>query len=259
MYFIDVQGTLIDDIEKKPIDGSIELIDKLNSKNIPYMVVTNNTKQKSENFLNYLNSVGLNISMDNYLDPLQTLHEIGTKELVAFGTDDFLSILKESGYKIDSRNPEAVLLGVKKDYSSDEFATAIENILEHNPKLIGMHGTSIYAKDGRRYPGVGAILKMIEFATGSTSSVIGKPSKIFYEKALHKLQKRYSREIKFSDITMVSDDLTGDLVGAKEMGISTIFVLSGKYKKAEEIVPKIPKEMRPNRVEKSVKEILKDI
>jgi NagD protein len=259
LYFIDVQGTLIDDKHREPIEGSIELIDELNSSNTPYIVVTNNTKQKSEEFLSYLNSLGFKIDKENYLDPLQTLSEIGTEELLAFGTPDFLSILEESGYKINSKKPEAVLLGVKKDYSSDEFAEAIEAVLEFSPKLIGMHGTSIYAKDGRRYPGVGAILKMIEFSTGSTSSVIGKPSKIFYEKALQKIQNRYKSSIDFSDITMISDDLQGDLVGAKEMGMRTVFVLSGKYRVAEEIVPKIPEAMRPDRVENSVNAIYQEL
>lgn len=31
-YFIDVQGTLIDDINKDPINGAIEFIDTLNEK-----------------------------------------------------------------------------------------------------------------------------------------------------------------------------------------------------------------------------------
>ena len=38
MYFIDVQGTLIDDKDKLPIKGSIEFIDKLNRENIPYII-----------------------------------------------------------------------------------------------------------------------------------------------------------------------------------------------------------------------------
>ena len=44
-YFIDVQGTLIDD-DKKPISGALEFIDSLNEKSIEYIVVTNNTKKR---------------------------------------------------------------------------------------------------------------------------------------------------------------------------------------------------------------------
>ncbi|RLD41678.1 MAG: HAD family hydrolase, partial [Bacteroidetes bacterium] len=37
MYFIDVQGTLISDIDKSPIRGSIAFIDMLNKTETPYM------------------------------------------------------------------------------------------------------------------------------------------------------------------------------------------------------------------------------
>ena len=65
MYFIDVQGTLISDIDKSPIRGSIEFIDMLNEKDIPYVVVTNNTKSPSKEFYNFLQKQGFNFGFDN--------------------------------------------------------------------------------------------------------------------------------------------------------------------------------------------------
>ena len=44
MYFIDVQGTLISDSDKTPLNGACELIAYLNKKALPYCVITNNTK-----------------------------------------------------------------------------------------------------------------------------------------------------------------------------------------------------------------------
>ena len=51
IYFVDVQGTLISDSDKSPIYGSKNLIRHFNTHNIPYMVITNNTKAKSSDFL----------------------------------------------------------------------------------------------------------------------------------------------------------------------------------------------------------------
>ena len=62
MYFIDVQGTLISDSDKSPIRGSIEFIQMCNDENIPYMVVTNNTKKASNDFYGYLNSIGFDFN-----------------------------------------------------------------------------------------------------------------------------------------------------------------------------------------------------
>ncbi|MCC2987870.1 HAD family hydrolase, partial [Campylobacter jejuni] len=43
MFFLDVQGTLISDHDKSLIHGAKELIDFLNAKNLPYVIITNNT------------------------------------------------------------------------------------------------------------------------------------------------------------------------------------------------------------------------
>lgn len=248
MFFIDVQGTLIDDIERKPIEGAIEFIDKLNELNKPYVVVTNNTKHKSEEFLEYLNSIGFNIKIDSYIDPLMVLEDVlDEKDVLAFGTDEFLNILREKGFNLNSKNPKAVIVSIKRDFNNEEFALMIEALL-NGAKLFGMHQTTLYSKDGKRYPGVGAILEMLKFATSKEYEVVGKPSVNFYTKASEKLKAK-----SFSDITIISDDVKGDLVGAKKLGLKTVFVLSGKYKSAKEIIPFLNEEDKPNLIFDTIK------
>jgi len=58
---------------------------------------------------------------------------------------------------------------------------------------------------------------------------------------------------------MISDDVKGDLGGAKELGVKTIFVTSGKYKSANEIVPFLKKELKPDFVYADMQEILEAI
>ncbi|MDQ7067125.1 MAG: HAD hydrolase-like protein [Sulfurimonas sp.] len=124
--------------------------------------------------------------------------------------------------------------------------------------LVGMHETSIYAKNNKRYPGVGAILKLLEFATSSSYSVVGKPSLAFYDEALARLKMQNS-DARYESITMISDDVKGDLGGAKELGMKTIFVTSGKYKSAQEIVPLLEEKLKPDLVYKNMQEIMEKI
>jgi len=258
VYFIDVQGTLISDHDKSPIEGSREFIDKLNKENIPYMVVTNNTKKSSQDFYNYLHSIGFDFRFENYLDPLMLLKSRVTKESVAaYGAKEFLQTLQKMGYALDFKNPKTVLIAIKEDFTADEYAQMIEFLLS-GAKLVGMHETSIYAKNNKRYPGVGAILKMLSFATSVTYDVVGKPSNSFYNEALSRIQ-RQNADATFEKITMISDDVKGDLGGAKELGMKTVFVTSGKYKTADEIVPFLEEHLRPDEVYASMQEILKTL
>ncbi len=258
MYFIDVQGTLISDSDKSPIRGSIAFIDKLNADKTPYMVITNNTKKSSKDFYTYLNSIGFNFGFDKYLDPLMLLEDRVQKDAVAaYGAQEFLETLVSMGYKLDYKNPKTVLIAIKEDFCADEYAQMIDFILD-GAALVGMHETSIYAKNSKRYPGVGAVLKLLEFATSCSYTVVGKPSVAFYEESLKGLVKQ-SAEATFEAITMISDDVKGDLGGAKEMGMKTVFVMSGKYKTADEIVPFLEENLKPDEVCADMQEILEKL
>ena len=255
MYFIDVQGTLISDEDKSPIRGSIEFINKLNADKTPYMVITNNTKKASNDFYSYLNSIGLEFSFDKYLDPLMLLESRVEKDAVAaYGHEEFLKTLVNMGYKLDFENPKTVLIAIKEDFCANEYAQMIEFLLA-GASLVGMHETSIYAKNSKRYPGVGAVLKMLEFATSTPYDVVGKPSISFYNEALKRVQTQ-QESAAIESITMISDDVKGDLGGAKEMGMKTVFVTSGKYKTEAEIVPFLDENLKPDFVYDDMQEIL---
>ncbi|MDP1785432.1 MAG: HAD-IIA family hydrolase [Sulfuricurvum sp.] len=259
MFFIDVQGTLIDDNGKRPIRGAVEFIDHLNASNIPYMVITNSTKYPSDEFLNYLNMVGLNIPQSHYLDPLMVLKNhmhVGDK-IAAYGSKPFLEVLVLQGYTLDYVSPNAVLVAIKEDFNADEYAQMIEFILS-GARLIGMHETSLYVKNHKRYPGVGAILKMLESATSCPYTVVGKPSTAFFTEALNRLGQQQAN-VNFSDITIISDDMKGDLIGAQALGMRGVFVLSGKYRFAAEILPKLGADEQPYAVYADMQEVLENL
>ncbi|MDD3341942.1 MAG: HAD-IIA family hydrolase [Sulfurospirillaceae bacterium] len=234
-FLIDVQGTLIDDMDKKPIEGAIAFISHLNSAKIPYVVVTNNTKIPSIEFHQFLCDLGFDIPKNNYLDPFMSLEKIlHVKDIQSFGADEFLAVMEKLGYNQKAVKPEAIVIASKKDFDSEAYASMIEAVMG-GAKIVGMHATSIYAKDKRRYPGVGAILQMLAYATGMGYEIVGKPSEPFYNEALRLLNTQHDG-ITFHDVTMISDDAIGDLVGAKKLGMKTILVLSGKCKSENEVL-----------------------
>ena len=258
MYFIDVQGTLISDSDKTPIRGAVEFIGHLNASKTPYMIITNNTKKASKDFYNYLQSIGFDFSFEHYLDPLMLLDgRVEKGSVAAYGAQEFLDTLVSMGYTLNYENPQTVLVAIKEDFSADEYAQMIDFLLAGS-SLVGMHETSIYAKNNKRYPGVGAILKLLEFATSVKYDVVGKPSVAFYNEALQRLNQQ-DKEFHFNDIEIISDDVKGDLGGAKELGMKTLFVTSGKYKSAQEIVPFLEERLKPDLVFADMQEILETI
>ncbi|KIM11105.1 MAG: hypothetical protein KU38_06670 [Sulfurovum sp. FS08-3] len=256
-YFIDVQGTLIDDINEKPIVGALEFVEYLNAHAIPYVLITNNTQIPSKEFFAYLKSLGFAIAFDAYIDTFGVLQEVVPLGRVAlFGTPIFQTNIKALGYEVVAHNPEAIIITLNKNYTNEDYAQMIGYALE-GAKVIGMHGTSIYAKDNKSYPGVGAIVAMIEYATKATAQIVGKPSPNFYQKGLRTLQA-IDNTLRFEDIEIISDDVIGDLVGAKALGMRTSFVLSGKYPNAD-IVHKLQPHEKPDAIYAHIAEILETL
>lgn len=259
MYFIDVQGTLIEDNTKLPTRGAVAFIDYLNVHEIPYMVITNSTKNPSDEFLGYLNSIGLNIPCEHYLDPLMMLesHIDKVQKIAAYGSEPFLNVVRSMGYTLDYASPDVVLVAIKENFLPDEYAQMIEFLLG-GAALVGMHETTLYVKNHKRYPGVGAILKMLEFATSVPYTVVGKPSRAFFEEALSRLSLQ-KKGVHYRDITIISDDVKGDLIGAQSLGMKGIFVLSGKYRSAEEIIPSLELSQRPAEIYADMQGILENL
>jgi len=220
MYFIDVQGTLISDEDKTPLPCALDFVNNLDKEK--FVIVTNNTKRGD--FREYLENLGFEFKY--YLDPLMVLDEKISDEVAVFGNENFKNII-ESKYNLNYTNPKYLVLSVGI-YSSEDFSQMIEYIL-NGAKLIAMHETSIYVNNNKRYPAVGAIAKMLKYATAKDYDVVGKPSESFFKKAQSYLNTP------FENITMISDDLIGDLVGAKKLGMKTILTLTGKIKDKKEI------------------------
>lgn len=246
-FFIDVQGTLIDD-NKNLIKGASEFIKILNKKDIPYVVITNNTKQQSDLFLENLKEKGLDIK--NYIDPFYTLKEaLISKNVAAFGTNTFKNVLLNDGFKIDFEEFDSLIISIKEDYTNEDYAQMIECAYKAK-EIIAMHETSTYLKNNKRYPGVGAIANMIKFAVNKDYKVVGKPSFAFYEKA------RELINCDFKEITVISDDMIGDLLGAQNLAMKTALVLSGKVKNKAEI-KSLDEKNTPDFICEDMREIIK--
>ncbi|TQR30633.1 HAD family hydrolase [Campylobacter sp. MIT 99-7217] len=237
MFFLDVQGTLLSDKDKSLIEGAKQLIEHLNLKKLPYVIITNNTKKLD--FLQILRQKELAIKENAYIDPFFVLSTLMRKlfkakpyeNIAAFGSEPFLQSLENLGFKLDFQSPQALLIASWDGFNFKDFAKMIE-LAKKGVKVIAMHETSIYKKDGLSYPGVGAIMHMLKYACDLKYEVVGKPSLAFYKEALNLLKKQDERA-EFKDITIISDDYKGDLIEAKRLGMKTKLVLSGKLSSSD--------------------------
>ena len=75
---------------------------------------------------------------------------------------------------------------------------------------------------------MGPFVTALEFATGRSARVIGKPSREFFRLALSHLG------LPPHQAAMVGDDWESDIGGAQGVGLRTILVRTGKYQPQDE-------------------------
>ena len=70
----------------------------------------------------------------------------------------------------------------------------------------------------------GPFVAALEFAAGKTATVMGKPSKAFFDMALRDMDLRLDQAV------MVGDDIITDIAGARKTGMKAVLVRTGKFR-----------------------------
>jgi len=199
-------------------------------KKIPFLIATNHSITAPKEAARDLQAQGVPIEEKHLHTPLSLLADMFKSRppgrVYARGAPGFLAFLGVLGLElVDGPKADTVLLGFDRRMTYASLSTAITAVFDYGAKLIAVHENHIFRdSEGNLEPGLGAWVRAIEYAAGVRAVIVGKPSHTYYEAALEKLGTRAEETV------MISDDPVGDLAGAKEAGLQTVFVLSGKYR-----------------------------
>ncbi|MCP4327821.1 MAG: TIGR01458 family HAD-type hydrolase [Alphaproteobacteria bacterium] len=134
-----------------------------------------------------------------------------------------------AGFEFDDEHPQAVILGdLYKGFTWDLLNRAY-GFLEAGARLIALHKNRYTRRDGEGLSlDLGPFVAALEYASGQDATVVGKPSKTFFEMALRELN------LGVDEAVMVGDDLESDIGGAKHAGLRAIQVRTGKFTDGDE-------------------------
>ena len=93
----------------------------------------------------------------------------------------------------------------------------------NNAALIALHQNKYCMRDGSVSLDLGPFVKAIEYSSNKKSILMGKPEKKFYNMAIEDMR------VPKNEVVMIGDDIMSDIKGAKDFGIKTIQVKTGKY------------------------------
>jgi len=254
LYLIDIEGTIVKDKSLVPIDGAIRWMNSLKSKDHRFVLVSNNTTHKPADLLSLLRNSGFNLAEDNLVTcigaALNWLRAKKIKSCFVIGTPQLKVLLDENGIETkENEMAEAVLVGLDTSLDYQKLKIATNALVKNNAYLLALHENRLYKDEkGDLSPSVGAVVKALEYSCQKKAKVFGKPSPTLFRGILKKFKARPD------DCTMISDDPLSDLLGAKKLGMKTVFVTSGKYKD-EEVLTSLNKNFQPDFVYQNISQI----
>lgn len=230
---IDMDGVLTKDKEFNPFPDAEDFLNFLKEKKIPFRIVSNNSTRAPELIVEKLREKGLPVEKEEFISPVAILPEYlkraGVKSVFVIGTDMLRDFLKEQGFEVrEDHRVDAVVIGQDKAIDFKKIKTAVSAVFLNKARIIPVNLSKIVKdSDGLYFPGAGSYAYMIKHATNYEGDIpnLGKPSEEFINLALQELPRER--------VFLISDDIYTDLMGAKKLGIGTIFMTTGKYRREE--------------------------
>ena len=225
---IDLDGTVYQ--EGAAIEGAADAIRALRRAGVPFRFATNTTRLPRTALADRLRGLGIPAEPGEIL----SAPSAAADWLRAKGARKVRLLLAKAswqefeGLEVDDDSPEYVVVGdLGRDWTFDILDSAFRNLME-GAELLAIQRNRYWRTEGRLSLDGGPFVAALEYASGKTATLLGKPSRAFYEAAARELGLPPER------IAVIGDDLEGDVLGPKEIGMIGVAVRTGKYRPADE-------------------------
>lgn len=222
-YLIDMDGVLYRGSEL--IDGADDFIEQLRCRDIPFRLLTNNSQRTRRDVVAKLSRLGIDVADEHiFTSAMATArylaHQKPNGTAFVIGEGGLLTALHQNGYAVVDHDPDFVVVGEGRTFNLELVEEAVRMILG-GAKLIATNmDPNCPTQHGLR-PGCGAMVAMLETATGVKAFSVGKPSPVMMRAARKELR------LATDETTMIGDTMETDILGGVQLGFHTVLVLSG--------------------------------
>jgi NagD protein len=222
-FLIDMDGVIYRGHE--PIRGAVDFVRTLLERDIPFLFLTNNSQRTARDVVARLRRMGLPISERHvFTSAIATAQYLARQKprgtAYVIGEGGLLTALHEAGYTIVDQDPDYVVVGEGRTMNLELIENAVR-MIERGARLIATNIDPSCPTPAGTRPGCGAVVAMLETATGRKAFSVGKPSPVMFRAARKELGLRTAETV------MIGDTMETDILGGIQMGYHTVLVLSG--------------------------------
>lgn len=223
---LDLGGVVF--VGDEALPGAVDAIARLRANGVDLRFVTNTTQKPLRALLGKLQKLGIDAAEDEVFMPgIAARRYLADHGLRAM-------LLVHPGLREDFERPaegkaDAVVIGDAGTSFSYASLNAAFRQLDAGAEFLALAANRTFRDgDGQLSLDAGPFVAALEFATGRSATVLGKPSRAFFEAALASLGQPADESV------MVGDDVESDVAGAMSAGLAGLLVRTGKYKDGDE-------------------------
>jgi HAD superfamily hydrolase (TIGR01458 family) len=230
---IDLDGVIYQD--ERPIAGAATALSWLRERSIPHAFLTNTTSCPRQDLVAKLARFGVPVSQEQIVTPAVAaagwlrVHAPGAAALFIPGATrtDFEGVAALDD-DAESGASSVVLGDLGSGWSFQALNRAFRLLMDNSAAPLVALGMTRYwrAGDGLRLD-VGPFVAALELATSRHAVVLGKPAREFFQAALRAL------DCPAAEAVMIGDDVIADVGGARQAGMRTMLVRTGKFREAD--------------------------
>ena len=222
-YLIDMDGVIYRGSQLIP--GAERFIRSLQEQQIPFLFLTNNSQRTRRDVMTRLGRMGIEVSESEiFTCAMATARFLASQKpggtACVIGEGGLLHALHRNGFAIVDHDPDYVVVGEGRALSFEIIEKAVR-MIQNGARLVATNLDPSCPTEAGPRPGCGAIVAMLEAATGQKAFSVGKPSPVMMRAA------RTELGLSTAGTTMIGDTMETDILGGVQMGYRTVLVLSG--------------------------------
>lgn len=246
----DLDGVIY--LGEQLIDGAVEALEWVRSRQIPHLFVTNTTSRPRSALCSKLAGMGIAVDADRILSPpVAAVHWLqnNTDGPVALFIPDatqaeFVSLPLWNGDT--ARAAGSVVVGdLGESWDFPRLNQAFRLLMQQPaPRLVALGMTRYWKTPRGLQLDAGPFVAALQYASGVEPVVTGKPAPAFFHSGAEALGIRQEQ------VLMIGDDIRSDVGGAQQAGLKGLLVQTGKYQPAD-----LQGDIQPDAVLASVAEL----
>ncbi|MFX0092008.1 MAG: HAD-IIA family hydrolase [Candidatus Hodarchaeota archaeon] len=241
----DIDGVL--EFQGKVCDGAIETINSLRDKGIILRFLTNSTLKSRKSCTERLKKAGFRIFEEEVI----TASYATAEYLKSLTPKSCWVMLEREGleefrdFTQDRKDPEYIVMGDNRTNFNFDCLNEVLRLLLKGVKFIAMIPELTDESMGEVELNVGSWTQMLERASGVKAVYIGKPNHYAFELTLK------SMNLEKKNIIIVGDQISTDILGAKNFSIRSILLRTGEFKESD-----LDSEIKPDYIFDTIRDVL---